>query len=313
MPKTVLAFGEVLWDLLPDRRILGGAPFNFAYRVNCLGETGIMASRLGTDELGRQAMQKMQALGMDTSHIQWDRDHPTGTVKVSFDDDNNPDYVIIPHVAYDFTEATDDLQAVAGLADCLCFGTLAQREPAARQALAKLVECAPQAVKLLDINFRKKCYTVETVTDSLEKADILKLNEDEAGQLGKMLAMDADRIDVIAQGLVDRYKLACCVVTLAARGALIVSADGGKTYSPGYKVELVDSLGSGDAFTAGFITKYLNGATAAECVEYGNVLGAIVATQKGATAPITRDDVSSFLAAGPERLVGPTMAQYACQ
>ena len=209
MPNTVLAFGEVLWDLLPDRRILGGAPFNFAYRVNCLGETGVMASRLGKDELGRQAMRKMQQLGMDTSHIQSDAQHPTGTVKVSFDQDNNPDYVIIPHVAYDFTEATEDLQDIASAADCLCFGTLAQREPPARRALAKLIQSALRAVKLLDINFRKKCYTIETVTDSLEKADVLKLNEDEAAQLAQMLALDRDGIDAIAQKLVDRYKLAC--------------------------------------------------------------------------------------------------------
>ena len=104
MQRTVLSFGETLWDLLPTATTLGGAPFNFAYRANCLGEKGIMVSRLGRDELGKQAMERILALGMDTTYIQWDDERPTGTVTVSFDEAENPDYVVIPDVAYDYRD-----------------------------------------------------------------------------------------------------------------------------------------------------------------------------------------------------------------
>ena len=101
MKKTILAFGEVLWDILPSCTVLGGAPFNFTYRVNSLGDTGLMASRLGRDDLGRKAFDKIALLGLDTTLLQWDDEVPTGTVQVSFDAAGNPDYVIVRNVAYD--------------------------------------------------------------------------------------------------------------------------------------------------------------------------------------------------------------------
>ena len=312
MPRTILAFGEVLWDLLPDGAILGGAPFNFAYRVNSLGEEAVMASRLGRDELGRSAMAKMRELGIDTTHIQWDDEHPTGTVKVSFDEDKNPDYVIIPGVAYDFMEPTEELRSVTEQCHCLCFGTLVQRSEPTRRTINELLDSAGEAVKLLDINLRKKCYSLETVTDSLGKCDILKLNEDEANGLDQMLELGGNGIIEIARKLIDRCGLTCCLVTLAERGALAVSGD--KTvYSPGYEVELVDSLGSGDAFTAGFIHKHLAGESLLECCEYGNILGAIVTSQEGATAHLDENDISQFVAAPPERVHEPAMKRFAVQ
>lgn len=307
MAKRILAFGELLWDLLPTGAILGGAPFNFAYRIASLGEEAIMASRLGRDQLGQDAAAKMRQLRMDTGHIQWDDQHPTGTVKVSFDENNNPDYVIIPEVAYDFMETTDQLRSVAEQADCICFGTLVQRSGPTRRTINELIELAGSAIKLLDINLRKKCYSLQTVSESLDKADILKLNEDEAVQLAEMLDLAAAGVDEIGRELTARFGLACCVVTLAERGAVAVTPDGQTVYSPGYEVELTDSLGAGDAFTAGFIHYYLKGASPAECCNYGNVLGAIVAGQQGATAPLGRDDVSAFISAGPKRVFDPAM------
>jgi len=310
MPKTILAFGEVLWDLLPTGAILGGAPFNFAYRASSLGERAVMASRVGRDDLGLSAIRKMRELGMDTTHVQWDDEHPTGTVKVSFDEDNNPDYVIIPGVAYDFIETTDQLRSVAETSHCLCFGTLVQRSEPTRRTINELLKTSNDAVKLLDINLRKKCYSLETVTESLQNADILKLNEDEAVRLDDMLELGGDGIDLIAHKLIDRYGLTCCVITLAERGALAVCPDK-SVYSPGYKVELVDSLGAGDAFTAGFIHKYLQGQPLLECSEYGNILGAIVCSQEGATGRLDENDISQFVTARPERVSDAEMKRFA--
>ena len=272
-----------------------------------------MVSRLGRDELGEQAMKIIRKLGMNTTYIQWDDERPTGTVRVSFDEDNNPDYVIIPKVAYDYIETTDELLAVAAKADCLCFGTLIQRHYQARQTLYQIIEAADKAIKLLDINLRRDCYSLDTVTTSLGKADVLKLNDDEAGRLAEMLELRNSCIEKISEELVRRYHLACCVVTLGDRGAFAISADGAKAYIPGYEVKLVDPLGSGDAFTACFIHKYLRRASLGQCCLYGNAMGAIVATQEGATAPVSENDVSDFMLLDRRRIFEPTMLEFATE
>ncbi|MBI3945921.1 MAG: carbohydrate kinase [Armatimonadetes bacterium] len=309
MRKTVLAFGEVLWDLLPSGAVLGGAPFNFAYRIHALGDRGVIVSRLGRDDLGRQAWARVVGLGVETAHIQWDDTHPTGTVHVSFDAQRNPDYLIVPGVAYDHIETTGALDTLAAAADCVCFGTLAQRAPTSRRTLGELLSAAPHAVKVLDINLRKECYTTESITASLERADVLKLNEDEAGHLARLFAMPEDSLPDFGARAVARWGLSCCVVTLGSRGALAVSGDGAAVYVPGYRVALVDSCGSGDAFTAGFVHRLLRGQDLRECCELGNALGALVATQPGATAPIAPDDIARLLAAGAPRVVEESLAE----
>jgi fructokinase len=302
MPKTILAFGEVLWDLLPTGPQLGGAPFNFVYRADGLGDAGVMVSRLGRDDLGRHAMERIIALGIDPARIQWDDDHPTGTVKVSFDEQKRPDFVIIPGVAYEHIETTDALLAAAAAADCICFGTLIQRAPTSAATLGRVLAAAAGAVKLLDINLRKDCYTRETIVRSLGAADVLKLSDEEAAALADMLSLEAGGVDAVAVQLVRRYALACCVVTLGERGALAASGDGQVAYVPGYEVEPADSLGSGDAFAAGFIHKYLRREPPAECCRFGNALGAIVATQEGATAPVDAGELARFPPAGTRRI-----------
>lgn len=302
MKKTVVAFGEVLWDILPSCTVLGGAPFNFTYRINSLGDAGRMVSRLGRDDLGRQAFDKVVALGLDTSLLQWDDEAPTGTVQVSFDDANNPDYVIIPNVAYDRIDFTEALAQSAAKADCLCFGTLAQRAPQSRATLERILD-ETSALKLLDINLRKKCYSQDSVKFSLGHADVLKLNEDEAHALGDMLGVPHDTLPHFCADVVRRWDLRYCLVTLGEKGAFGVSANGENTYAPGYKVALADSLGSGDAFSAGFVWQVLRGAPLAEAVGFGNVLGAIVATQTGATAPIATAELEAFVDRDLERNV----------
>ena len=294
MKKTVLSFGEVLWDILPTRTILGGAPFNLIYRVNSLGDNGLMVSRLGRDDLGQAAFEKVVSLGLDTTHLQWDERNPTGTVQVSFDEQNNPDYVIIPHVAYDQIEFTDSLLTTARKADCLCFGTLAQRSEKSRNTLQHLIETSNNSLKFLDINLRKACYSRDTVSYSLEKANVLKLNEDEAHQVAQMLAIPHGTIPQFCEEMIEKYWLQYCLVTLAEKGAFAQSQSDEKVYSPGFEIELVDSLGSGDAFSAGFIYKILREASLNEACEFGNMLGALVATQQGGTTPITSEAINGF-------------------
>jgi fructokinase len=310
MKKTVLAFGEVLWDILPSCTVLGGAPFNFAYRVNSLGDIGLMISRLGRDELGQKAFDKVVLLGLDTGFLQWDDHLPTGTVQVSFDEENNPDYVIIPQVAYDRIELTNGLLEAASSADCLCFGTLSQRAEKSRRTIEQLLESSQKGLKFLDVNLRKKCYSLKTVTFSLRKADVLKLNEQEAHQLGEMLGLSRRNLPEFCEEMLNEWSLRHCLVTLGEEGVVAMSAEGDRVYVPGYKIKLADSLGSGDAFSAGFVYQILRGECLAAACKFGNALGAIVATQTGATCPIEQTEVDSYLNNTFERIVYPELESF---
>ena len=310
MKKTILAFGEVLWDILPSCTVLGGAPFNFAYRANSLGDIGLMISRLGRDELGSKACDQIVQLGLDTRLIQWDEQFPTGTVQVSFDEQNNPDYFITPEVAYDLIELTEELLEAVSTADCLCFGTLSQRAEKSRKTIEQLLENADGSIKFLDINLRKKCYSLETVTFSLQQADVLKLNEDEAHQLGDMLGIKHRSLPEFCREVSSKWSLKYCLVTLGENGAFAYSYNSEKVYIPGYKVSLVDSLGSGDAFSAGFVHKLLRDASISEACEFGNVLGALVAAKEGATSLVTLDEIKRFCNQDCRRVVHPDLKAF---
>jgi fructokinase len=310
MSKIVFSFGEVLWDILPNAVVLGGAPLNFAYRIHSLGNTGYMISRLGRDELGIKAHQTILGLGLADTFVQWDDHHPTGTVNVSFDADMNPDYVINPGVAYDHIELVPSLADAIVDADCLCFGTLAQRSAKARETLMQLVELLPYTLLFLDINLRKACYSPDTIAYSLDKADILKLNGDEAKQLASLLGLSWTNLPGFCERIVSSYHLDYCLVTLAELGAYVQAWDDRPVYVPGYQVNLVDSLGSGDAFSAGFIHSILQGQPVREACEFGNLLGAIVATQQGATVPISEPDRAQFIATHAVRSTDPSLEAF---
>jgi fructokinase len=299
--KTVLAVGELLWDILPGGMQLGGAPFNFAYRVNSLGDHAIMASRVGQDELGNKAHAAVAALDVDTSFLQRDAQHPTGTVEVHFDEDHQPDYFIVPDVAYDYLQTTPSLRHIARNADCICFGTLAQRSATARQTLGQLLDDGSHALKVLDINLRKDCYSRQTVDQSLAHADVVKLNDDEVRTMNALLQWSCDGVLSLCDEILARYSVQYNIVTFGADGALVCARDATPIYEPGYRVHVADSVGSGDAFTAAFVHRLLHGAGLRDACRFGNLLGAIVATQIGATEPITAAQIEQFEAQQNER------------
>lgn len=321
MSRTVLSFGEVLWDLLPDGAVLGGAPGNFAYRVNSLGDRALMVSRLGRDTLGDRAWDLLGELGMDRTFIQRDDHLPTGTVTITMDEDRNHDFVIHPDVAYDAIESTDGLLGAATEADCLCFGTLVQRGAKSRETLRRLLvatrprEGTTGCLKVLDINFRKDCYSPDVVRSSLGWADVLKLNDDEVVELSGMLGLPRTGIPefcdrILGNEALGTKALHCCVVTLGSRGSFARAVEGPATYVPGYEVELVDSCGSGDAFTAGFVHLMLRDRPLEECCRLGNALGALVASQAGATVPISWDDVVQLGKSGRPRVKEPGLESF---
>jgi len=286
--KTILAFGETLWDLLPTGPVLGGAPCNFAYRVNSLGDRAILVTRLGRDELGRKAFERLRQLGLDTSFVQWDDARPTGTVPVTIDGKGVPDFTITPDVAYDYIEATDELRRVIPSVDCIYCGTLVQRSEPSRRALNDLLD-AKRAPVLLDLNLRKKCYTTTTIDESLKRATLVKLNETEAAEISS-----ARTAETQARELHARTK-GPVVITTGERGVVAVDGRSPEPVTlPGWKVPVVDTIGSGDAFSAAFLHCWLKGRTLEECCYFGNALGAMVARTAGATAPLSVDELNRF-------------------
>src|SRR5947207_546318 len=310
MRKTVLSFGETLWDLFPSGPALGGAPFNFACRVNSLGDRGIIISRIGRDDYGRKALEQIAAFGMDVSCLQQEDRHPTGTVKVRLDDQGNPDFLIVSEVAYDFIDVTEELLGLARAADCVCFGTLVQRGPTSRRSLQRLLEVTGKGVKFLDINLRKDCFFRETITESLKQANILKMNLHEAHYLAELFEISLSSLPDFCAEMIEEWSLACCLVTLGEHGALAASAKGEQVYVPGYQVNVVDTCGSGDAFAAGFIHEYLGGKSLADCVRLGNALGTMIAMTRGATNPVSIEEVRHFLKAKHARFHEPSLQPF---
>ena len=288
---TIVTIGELLWDILPDRTILGGAPSNLAFRLNELGDECFLVSRVGNDTLGDNAMTILKSFGLSTSFIQQDFQFPTGTVNVSFDRFKNPDYVINPNVAYDRIEITDDLLKITKITDCLAFGTLAQRSLKSRDTITKLLVNATKAIKFLDANLRKNCYTKKSIEHSLQFADVLKINHHEAWEMNQIFRLGASDIPKITRELSIQFNIRTILVTMEENGVFLFDKKEGENYVPGYQIELSDPLGSGDAFSAAFIHFSLQQKSLLEACIKGNQLGAAVATTKGATTPVSKPDL----------------------
>jgi len=298
MSKLVLSVGELLWDVLPDRTVLGGAPSNVAFRLVELGSDGRIVSRVGTDELGRKALKKVAELGLSTHLIQQDPRHPTGTVDVTFDALRNPDYVINPDVAYDYIASTPGLIQSARECHCLVYGTLAQRGSVTRETLAVLMEQAHGAIRFLDINLRKECYTPERVEESLRGAHVLKANHHELWEIRKMTGLSANEIPGLTGEISDKFDIPTIVVTLEQFGAFLFDRKEGMHYLPGHEIPLEDPLGAGDAFSAVLVHFMLEGKSQVEACMEGNRRGAAVATTPGATQRLDEEYIEKVTGSG---------------
>ena len=191
MKKKVVGLGEVLWDLLPEHTCLGGAPANFAYITTLMGDQGIVASRVGEDSRGLDALRRMEEQRLDIDHVQTDRHHPTGTVNVQLDGKGQAQFEIAHSVAWDFLEWTPDWQRLAETADAVCFGSLAQRSEESRATIRRFLGAMSDgAVKVFDVNLRQSYYSQEILAESMRLADIVKLNDEE---LPKIMSLAACR------------------------------------------------------------------------------------------------------------------------
>ena len=280
---TIVGLGELLWDLFPEGKQLGGAPANFAYMTNLLGDTGVVASRLGEDALGREAIQRLQNLGLQTKYVQADAAHPTGTAKLEVDPRGQPTFEITEGVAWDHLTWTPEWKALAESADAVCFGSLAQRCAASRDAIRAFLKAVqPGTIRVFDVNLRQNFYSAQVLAESAALADIIKVNHEELPVVAKLLELPFIYSDLrAAQWLREKFGTKLVCMTRGARGSLLVGEE--ISEHPGYRVHVADTVGSGDAYTAALVYHYLRGASVATMNEAANRLGSWVATQAGAT------------------------------
>jgi len=282
-PFTVVGLGELLWDLFPEGKQLGGAPANFAYMTSLLGDEGLVASRVGNDALGRSAARRLHRMGLKSSYLQLDKLHRTGTVKVHVDPAGQATFEIAESVAWDFFQWTAEWQHLAGQADAVCFGSLAQRSPGSRSTIRSFLQTVdPDTVRVFDVNLRQAFYSAETLDESLRLTDIVKLNQDELPKVVKLLGHALEDEEGAARWLRDKYSLKLACVTRGATGSLLVSEKETSEHR-GCKVQVVDTVGSGDAFSAALVYHYLRRASLSTLNEAANHMGAWVASQTGAT------------------------------
>jgi fructokinase len=283
---SVVGLGELLWDLLPGGKQLGGAPTNFAYIAGCLGDDAIVASRVGEDELGAEALARLAQLGLPASFVQRDETHPTGTVLVDINESGEPTYTSSPDTAWDHLVWTPQWKELATRADAVCFGTLAQRSTESRAAIQKfLQETRPAAMRIFDVNLRHSFATLELITESLELSTAVKLNSAELPRVAAMLQLGGRGERAIAHRLIQVFGLELVAITRGAEGSLLVTEEECVEHQ-GYQVKVVDTIGAGDAFAATVVHYYLRGATLERISEAANRIGSWIATQTGATPPI---------------------------
>jgi fructokinase len=287
-PYNVVGLGELLWDVFPKGKELGGAPANFAYMTSLLGDHGIVASRVGSDALGRTAGRRLERIGLRSRYLQIDKKHPTGTVKVQVDPAGQPTFEIAESVAWDFFEWTPEWQRLAFTTDAVCFGSLAQRSSESRTTIrAFLKEVRRGTTRVFDVNLRQAFYTADTLAESMKLSDIVKLNQEELQAAVKLLGHTFQDDERAARWLRDSYNLQLVCVTRGGKGSLLVGSSETSEH-PGCRVVVADTVGSGDAFTAAMVYHYLRRASLATLNEAANRMGAWVASQTGATPP--RDD-----------------------
>ncbi len=293
---TIVGIGEILYDLFADREVAGGAPFNFAYYAKGLGMEGVIASRVGRDERGRRLRQDvLPAAGMTADCVQEDPERPTGTVNVKLDVAGNATYEIVEDVAWDRLEMTSAFSDLAHRSDAVCFGTLAQRTEKARETIDAFVEIArdEHALVLLDVNLRGTHYSAELLRQCCLQADILKINEAEFLIARTLLGAERMSDEEFISTLINTYHMEIVCLTRGADGCILQTRHD-RIISPGFRVRVKDTVGAGDAFSAGLLVKFLEGASLREMARFANLCGAYVAGMHGATPPFSRLLVSDF-------------------
>jgi fructokinase len=285
----VAGIGELLWDVFPSGRRLGGAPTNFCYHAQQLGAKGIPVSAVGADALGAEIRAVLQSLGVDDSLVAEDSKHPTGTVQVTLDAAGKPTFEICEGVAWDWVPVTPALTALAREADAVCFGSLAQRHSVSRGAIHHFLETMrPEALTIFDVNLRQSFYSKEIIEQSLHRSNVLKLSDDELPVMAKLFDLSGSIAKQLAV-LRERFELRLVAYTRGPEGSLLVTANESDDH-PGNPGKAVDTVGAGDSFTAALCMGLLKKKPLAEINRHANRVAQYVCLHTGAT-PVLPDEL----------------------
>ena len=288
MSFNVTGVGEVLWDLLLTGPQLGGAPANFAYHAHALGAQAQVITRVGKDNYGREIIRRFHEMGLTETTIQIDETVATGTARVTLSGDGLAHFTIQENVAWDLIATTDEAVAVARRADAICFGSLAQRCEPSRNTIQHLVAATPpDALRVFDINLRQQFYSRDLIEESLQLANVLKLNDDELPTLAAMFNLTGSPVHQIGQ-LAQTFSLRLVALTRGANGSLLYQKHNDNNEvrwsdCPSRPVKVVDTVGAGDSFAAALVMGLLRKMDLDEINTVANEVARYVCSQPGAT------------------------------
>lgn len=290
--KYVVGFGEVIWDFLMKEKmyIIGGAPLNFAYHTRQFGLNSLVISGIGDDELGRELEKDLQKKGLHSLLVHLPQE--TGVVIVN-NLEKTHHYEILENKAWDYIPLTEEMLQIAAQTQVICFGSLAQRNPVTRATLHAFLDAMPaDALRIFDINLRQNWYSKEVIVTSLEKANVLKISNEELPVLNQMLDYTASNDETNCRQIMQDYQLDMLIFTCGAEGSTVFTRDG-MSHLPTNKVVVKDTVGAGDSFTASFIASLLCGMSLRDAHRIATNVSAYVCTQEGAT-PVIPEEYKSL-------------------
>jgi len=293
----VVGLGELLWDMLPDGKQLGGAPSNFAYISSLFGNHATVISRIGNDDLGREAAARLASLGVDSSHIQVDQQHSTGTVNVTIDNNGLAEFLIVREVAWDYLEWNADVRQVGAQADVVCFGSLAQRQEPSRSTIHHFLRATREScLRIFDVNLRQNYYDATILKTGFALATVAKVNDEELPVVLQACGLPTSGDEAAdAELLMQHFGMELICVTRGQKGSLLMKKDGSYSEHPGFRVKVADTVGAGDAFTAALAHHYRQGPSLDSINAAANRVGSWVASHKGATPAATPEDIARLL------------------
>lgn len=279
---SVVGIGEILWDLMPDGKQLGGAPANFAYHARKLGASAYIISSIGNDQPGREILKNLDRIDLSTKYISLNKIYPTGSVDVKLNAQGEPAYDIRKNVAWDFLTISDSVLNLAKISAAICFGSLAQRSITSYQWIHEIINAtADECLRIFDINIRQSYYDSEKIEKSLILANSLKLNQDEFLLLSDIFNYGGS-VENIISTLISQFNLKLIALTKGEKGSDLFTESGHSSMNAP-KVQVIDTIGAGDAFTAALCMGWLNKYSLENIHQKATRLAAFVCTRKGAT------------------------------
>ncbi|HYW38736.1 MAG TPA: carbohydrate kinase [Terriglobales bacterium] len=292
---NVISIGEVLWDIVGQEEHLGGASFNFSAHLSRLGHRVSFISAVGADERGQRVIDRMSQLGLVTEYLHIDKDHSTGTVSVALASDGQPKFILHRPAAYDFPQlaAAQYDRLFSRPVDWVYFGTLHQMSPQAGELTTDLLDRASEARRFYDVNLRSDAYTPRLIQQLMSRATIVKLNHEEVEAIALMFGSRHRSLEDFCRSYADSYKWAGVCVTRGSLGCALLMG-GQYIEAPGYPIQVVDTVGAGDAFAAAFLHGLGSGWSTLEIADFANRVGALVASRRGAIPDWTTSEANAL-------------------